>query len=71
MGHHQVRILGRPELTVTFESVVDGDHVAGGNAAAAARLVNAIPFVCEAPPGLLSGGDIPATPGRGLFGRAS
>jgi hypothetical protein len=66
MGHHQVRISGRPDVTLTFEGTVGGDHVAGGNTAAAARLVNAIPFVCEAGPGLLSGADVPAVVGRGL-----
>ncbi|MGH0035949.1 MAG: dihydrodipicolinate reductase [Myxococcota bacterium] len=67
MGHHQVRISGRPKITLTFEAEVDGDHVAGGNAAAAARLVHAIPFVCDAPPGLLSGADVPAAVGTGLL----
>jgi len=66
MGHHQVRISGRPNLVLTFEGEVDGDHVAGGNAAAAARLVNAIPFVCRAAPGLLSGAAVPAIAGVGL-----
>lgn len=66
MGHHRVAIRGRPDISLTFEGVVDGDHVAGGNAAAAARLVNAIPFVCRAEPGLLCGADVPAIPGRGL-----
>ncbi len=67
MGHHQVRITGRPDITLTLESEgPGGDHVAGGNATAAARLVHAIPFVCEAAPGLLSGADVPAIVGRGL-----
>lgn len=67
MGHHRVRITGRPNVCVTVESEDDtGDHVAGGNATAAARLVNAIPLVCQAPPGLLSGAELPLVVGRGL-----
>jgi hypothetical protein len=67
MGHHQVRMRGSPDVTLTLESTdAAGDHVAGGNATAAARLVGAIPFVCAAPPGLLSGAEVPAVYGRGL-----
>lgn len=67
MGHHRVRITGRPNVCVTIESEDEsGDHVAGGNATAAARLVNAIPLVCQAPPGLLSGAELPLVVGRGL-----
>jgi hypothetical protein len=67
MGHHQLRIRGRPDMLVTVESRDErGDHVAGGNLTAAARLVNAIPWVCQAPPGLLAGADAPLVAGRGL-----
>ena len=41
----------------------DGDHNTGGLVGTAARLVNAIPAVCAAPPGLLSVLDLPADPG--------
>jgi hypothetical protein len=68
MGHHQVRITGRPNIALTIESSDEsGDHVAGGNATAAARLVNAIPWLCEAPRGLVSGFEVPLIVGRGLF----
>ena len=67
MGHHQVRITGRPNIALTLESTDEsGDHVAGGNATAAARLVNAIPWLCDAPPGLVSGFELPLIVGRGL-----
>jgi 4-hydroxy-tetrahydrodipicolinate reductase len=33
----------------------------------AARIVNAIPAVCSARPGLLSVTDLPLVPGRGLL----
>jgi hypothetical protein len=66
-GYHQVRISGHPNLVVTIECEdADGNHAGGGNSAAAARLVNAIPSVCAAPPGLLCGADLPQITGRGL-----
>ncbi|NNL64842.1 MAG: dihydrodipicolinate reductase [Myxococcales bacterium] len=68
MGHHQVLVRGRPDIRLTLECMgPGGDHVAGGNAAAAARLVHAIPWLAEAPPGLLSGADLPLIAGRGSF----
>jgi hypothetical protein len=67
MGHHQVRIEGRPRMTLTLECEDEhGDHVAGGNAAAAARLVHAIPYLCEAEPRVHSGIELPLLIGRGL-----
>ena len=42
---------------------------AGGNAAAAGRIVNAIPRVCAAPPGLLTARDLPLIPGLGMIAR--
>ena len=66
-GHHQVRITGRPQMLLTLECEdATGDRAAGGNSAAAARLVNAIPHVCQAPPGLLCAADLPLIVGRGL-----
>jgi hypothetical protein len=65
-GHHQVRLSGRPELTLTLECRDAGDPVAGGNAAAAARLVHAIPWLATAEPGLVCGADLPLIAGRGL-----
>jgi hypothetical protein len=67
MGHHQVRIEGRPRMTLTLECEDEhGDHVAGGNAAAAARLVHAIPYLCEAEPRIHAGIELPLIIGRGL-----
>jgi hypothetical protein len=66
-GYHQVRISGHPDLVVTVECEDSaGNHAGGGNSAAAARLVNAIPAVCAAPAGLLSAADLPLVTGRGL-----
>jgi hypothetical protein len=67
-GYHQIRITGSPDIVLSIECEdARGDHAGGGNAAAAGRLVNAIPWVCEAEPGLLSGIDVPPISGRGLF----
>ena len=67
-GCHRVQIVGDPniEVTVTADRG-DGDHAAGGNATAAGRIVNAIPAVRNAAPGLLGPADIAAVTGRGLF----
>lgn len=67
MGFHEVQITGDPNLRLRIASEDEhGDHVAGGNTTAAARLVNAIPHVCSAPPGCLSAADLPLLPGRNL-----
>jgi hypothetical protein len=67
-GHHQIRIEGAPELVVTVECEdAAGNHAGGGNAAAAGRIVNAIPTICEAPPGVIAGASLPLITGRGLF----
>src|SRR5437667_2775900 len=43
-----------------------GDHAVGGVLLTATRIVNAIPAVCDARPGLLSVLDLPLVTGRGL-----
>lgn len=67
-GAHGLRITGRPNIALTIEAEDErGDRAAGGNATAAARIVNAIPFVCGAPPGLLDALAVPLQVGRGLL----
>lgn len=67
MGYHAVRISGTPNISLTLESEDEhGDHVAGGNTTAAARITNAIPWVCDAPAGLMAAVDLPLIAGRGL-----
>ena len=44
----------------------DGDHNTGGLLATAMRMLNAIPAVCAAPPGLLTPFDLPLVTGRNL-----
>jgi len=66
-GAHGVRITGRPNINLVFEAEDErGDRAGGGNATAAARIVNAIPFVCHAAPGLLDALAVPLQVGRGL-----
>ena len=65
---HGVRIQGKPNIELSLSSTDEnGDHVGGGNATAAARIINAIPAVCAAEPGLLDALQIPAQAGRGLL----
>ncbi len=54
-GAHRVTITGRPNLTVTVHGNEAGEPGAagGGNATAANRIVNAIPAVCGAEPGVV------------------
>jgi len=66
-GYHQVRISGHPDIVMTVECEdAEGNHAGGGNAAAAARIVNALPVLCAAEPGLVSGAELPLIVGRGL-----
>jgi len=66
-GCHQVIVSGDPDLHV---SVHGEDHyepgaAGGGNAAAANWVVNAIPAVCAAPPGVVTHIDLPRITGAG------
>ena len=72
VGHSGYRVIvtGNPSYTCDVQMMGDdGDHNTGGLVGTAARLVNAIPAVCEAAPGLLSVLDLPLVPGRGLLRR--
>ncbi|TDV54199.1 dihydrodipicolinate reductase [Actinophytocola oryzae] len=64
-GAHRVVIEGRPRIEVTIEASDEGENrSAGGNATAAARLVNAIPWLVDAKPGLYDALDVPVQPGH-------
>jgi hypothetical protein len=70
VGHSGYRVIvtGNPSYTCDVQMMGDdGDHNTGGLVGTAARLVNTIPAVCEARPGLLSVLDLPLVPGRGLL----
>jgi 2,4-diaminopentanoate dehydrogenase len=66
-GCYRVRVSGEPCYTLDLELLgSDGDHNTAGLKATAMRLVNAIPAVVDAPPGLLTTLDLPLVTGRGL-----
>jgi 4-hydroxy-tetrahydrodipicolinate reductase len=55
-------------MTCDLEMVgYDGEHTTGGVIATAVRVVNAIPAVCAAPPGLISTLDLPLVTARHLM----
>jgi len=71
-GSYRVLVTGDPGMRCEFEFWDEhGDHAVGGVVLTATRLVNAIPAVCRAAPGLLSALDLPLVTGRGLFRRAA
>ncbi|HWC83312.1 MAG TPA: diacylglycerol kinase [Pseudonocardiaceae bacterium] len=66
-GCYRVELTGEPNYTVDLRLLgSDGDHNTAGLKATAMRLVNAIPAVVAAPPGLLTALDLPPVTGRGL-----
>jgi 2,4-diaminopentanoate dehydrogenase len=67
-GCYRVHMVGEPEYTLDLQLVgSDGDHNTAGLKATAMRLVNAVPTVVQAPPGLLTALDLPLVTGRGLL----
>lgn len=67
-GSYRVKVTGYPKMSCEFEFEDEhGDHAVGGVVLTATRLVNAIPAVCRAQPGLLSALDLPLITGRGLY----
>jgi 4-hydroxy-tetrahydrodipicolinate reductase len=69
-GHSGYRIIvtGNPSYTCDVQMMGDdGDHNTAGLVGTAGRIVNAIPAVCAAAPGLLGPLDLPLVSGRGLM----
>jgi 4-hydroxy-tetrahydrodipicolinate reductase len=67
-GFYRVEISGSPSINLDVEWVgEDGDHNTGGLLVTAMRLVNSIPAVCAAAPGLVSAIDLPMVAGRHLM----
>jgi 4-hydroxy-tetrahydrodipicolinate reductase len=66
-GSYRVIVEGEPTIRcdVVFEGE-DGDHNTGGLIVTATKLLNAIPAVVDAGPGMLSAIDLPLVAGRGL-----
>ncbi len=68
-GCYRVMVTGEPNYTLDLQLLgSDGDHNTAGLKATAMRLVNAVPAVVAAPPGLLTALDLPLVTGRGLVG---
>lgn len=66
-GEHRLIVEGRPRIEVSIHATDDSDNPAdGGNATAAARLVNVIPALLDAPAAVLGTLDLPTTVGGGL-----
>jgi hypothetical protein len=69
-GAHKAIIEGRPRIEVNVEATDEGgNRAAGGNATAVNRLVNAIPWLRAAGPGIYDALDVPLTPAVGRLGR--
>jgi 2,4-diaminopentanoate dehydrogenase len=67
-GSYRVEIVGEPSYTVDIcPTSRKGDHNHAAIVAAAGRIVNAIPAVVAAPPGIRTTLDLPFVTGRGLF----
>jgi 4-hydroxy-tetrahydrodipicolinate reductase len=68
-GGYRVTIKGEPNYTLDLQMLgSDGDHNTAGLKATAMRLVNAVPAVIAAQPGLLTALDLPLVTGWGLAG---
>jgi hypothetical protein len=66
-GTYRIVFDGDPALTCELQVGRAGDFSAQGMVATAMRVVNAIPWVCAAPPGLVSSCDLPLTLPRHAF----
>ena len=67
-GCYRIEIKGSPSYTVDVQMLGDdGDHNTGGLVATAGRVLNAIPAVVAAEPGVLSPLDLPLISGKGLL----
>jgi 4-hydroxy-tetrahydrodipicolinate reductase len=62
-----VIVTGTPSYQCDVQMTVGGGEGDPGVIGTAGRIVNAIPYVCSAPPGLLSALDLPLVTGRGLM----
>ena len=67
-GSYRIEITGEPSYTVDLcLSSPNGDHNHAGLVATAARVVNAIPAVVAAEPGITTTLDLPLITGKGLY----
>jgi 2,4-diaminopentanoate dehydrogenase len=66
-GTYRVMVEGNPDLTCELTVGQPATASDDGMVATTMRLVNAIPYVCDAPPGLVSSLDLPLTTPRFAF----
>jgi hypothetical protein len=67
-GSYRVEIVGEPSYTVDIRpSSRMGDHNHAAIVAAAGRIVNSIPAVIAAPPGIRTTLDLPFITGNGVY----
>lgn len=67
-GSYRIEITGEPSYALDLcLSSPNGDHNHAGLVATAARVVNAIPAVVAAPPGIRTSLDLPVISGKGLY----
>jgi 4-hydroxy-tetrahydrodipicolinate reductase len=66
---YRIIVKGSPEIIqeTAFRHEVDGDPVSGGCLATGMRAVNAVPYLDDLPPRLVSALDLPLIPGRGVI----
>jgi 4-hydroxy-tetrahydrodipicolinate reductase len=70
-GCYRVEISGEPQMKVEFTHHGEhGDHNVSGMIVTTQRLVNAVPAVVAATPGLVTALDLPLVTGRGLVPQA-
>ncbi len=63
---YRIEVRGDPSYTCEIEPIgASGDHNEAGILGSAMRVINAIPAVCESPPGLVSPLDLPIFTARG------
>ncbi len=68
-GCYRIEIAGEPQMKVEFSHHGEhGDHNVSGMIVTAQRLINSVPAVVAAAPGLVSPIDLPLVTGRGLVG---
>jgi hypothetical protein len=66
-GCYRVVVTGEPNYTLDLQLLgTDGDHNTAGLKATAMRLINGVPAVVAAEPGLVTALDLPTITGRGL-----
>jgi 4-hydroxy-tetrahydrodipicolinate reductase len=66
-GCYRVQITGEPNYTLDLQLMgTDGDHNTAGLKSTAMRLVNAVPAVVDAKPGIITALDLPLITGKGL-----